>query len=615
MAPRQQEDDNVNVLMDNDLEQMNVVIVGHVDHGKSTLIGRLLADTQALPRGKLEQVRALCARSAKPFEYAFLLDALKDEQDQGITIDTARCFFKTARRRYILIDAPGHIEFLRNMISGAARAEAAFLLIDAHEGIQENSRRHGYIVSMLGIRQLIVLVNKMDLTGYDRGVFDAVRTAYEEFLRRLDVHPLRFIPISAVHGVNVARRGAAEMPWYDGPTVLEQLDALEPTASPANLPFRFPLQDVYKFTEGGDDRRIFAGTVLTGQVSVGQEIVFHPSGKRSRVRSIEGFQRPRESRAVADQATGFTLETQWYVRPGELAARADETPPHVGRRFRANLFWMGRAPMIPEKTYKLKLGAARVPLKLVEVLSVLDAADFVSEHSKQQVDRHDVAECVLETHRPVAFDRVDQILRTGRFVVVDDYQIAGAGIILERLEDTDSTVQRHVQARELAWDSGRVTAAQRAAAYGHGAKFVLITGADPAVVDALAAALEETLFRAGFKAYYLRPANVARGLDTDIRLRGEAAEEHVRRLGELARILTDAGQIFIASLPNADEYDVRTLELLNSPHEILVVTAGPTGEGRLPAHLSLPEGMSTEAGVKAVQQLLREKNVILDYQI
>ncbi|MEI6809345.1 MAG: GTP-binding protein [bacterium] len=600
---------------DSGKEQMNVVVVGHVDHGKSTLIGRLMADTHSLPQGKLEQVRATCARNAKPFEYAFLLDALKEEQSQGITIDTARCFFKTDLRRYILIDAPGHIEFLRNMISGAARAQAAILLIDAHEGIQENSRRHGYIMSMLGIRQICVLVNKMDLVGYAEKAFDALRGEYERFLHRLDVHPIRFIPVSAVNGLNVANHGDKEMPWYDGPTVLEQLDEFERPASPRYLPFRFPVQDIYKFTEGGDDRRIFAGTVMTGSVRVGQEITFQPSGQRTRVRSVESFNTEPLSMASAGDAIGFTLETQLYVRPGECMTRNDEAAPLVGRRFRVNLFWMGRAPMIQEKTYKLKIGAAQVPLKLAKVLSVLDAADFVSEHSKQQVDRHDVAECILETHRPVVFDRIDKVLQTGRFVVVDDYEIAGAGIILEKVDETESTVAAHVQARECAWESGNITAADRSLTYGHASKFVLLTGEDSDALAVFAESIEQALFRSGFKAYYARPANVVRGLDADIRFRGEMREEHVRRLGELARILTDSGMICITSLTGADEDDVRSLRLLNSPHEILVVRLGEAGDARIPAHLTLPSGTAMTAGIEAVRRLLCDKKVIVEYQI
>ncbi len=598
-----------------ELERMNVVIVGHVDHGKSTLIGRLMADTNSLPSGKLEQVRATCARNAKPFEYAFLLDALKDEQSQGITIDTARCFFQSALRRYILIDAPGHIEFLRNMITGASRAEAALLLIDAREGIQENSRRHGYIMSMLGIKRICVLVNKMDLVDYDQKVFAKICSEYEAFLQRLNVHPLRFIPISALQGSNIARRADAEMPWYDGPTVLEQLDALERPASVRDLPFRFPVQDIYKFTEDGDDRRIFAGTVLTGSVQVNQSVTFYPSGKRSRIRSIEAFNAPARDSAAAGEATGFTLETQIYIRPGELMTRDDQPAPLIGRRFRANLFWMGQAPMIYGKTYKLKIGAAQVPLKLVEVLSVLDAADFVSEHSTQQVDRHDVAECVLETHRPVAFDQIDQVLHTGRFVIVDDYEIAGAGIALERVNDTVSTLDSHVKAREFAWESGGVMPSERAAAYGHRAKFVLLTGNDNGPLTTLAERIEQALFKSGFKTYYARPANVAQGLDADLSYRGEARDEHVRRLGELARILTDSGQILITSLAGADEHDVRMLELLNSPHEILVVRLGEMLGTRISPHLTLAADTAPEVGATAVRKLLYDKKIIADYQI
>ncbi len=266
-------------------EQMNIVIVGHVDHGKSTVIGRLLADTDSLPEGKLQQIRDLCERTSKPFEYAFLLDALKDEQSQGITIDAARVFFKTDRRHYIIIDAPGHIEFLKNMITGASRAEAALLVIDADEGVRENSRRHGYMLSMLGIRQVAVLVNKMDLVDYRQEAFDRIREEYTGFLRSLGLVPRAYLPVSGFHGDNIASR-SERMPWYEGPTVLGILDGFEAPRSDEELPFRMPVQDVYKFTRLGDTRRIIAGTVASGSLRVGDRVVFYPAGKSSRVRSI-----------------------------------------------------------------------------------------------------------------------------------------------------------------------------------------------------------------------------------------------------------------------------------------------------------------------------------------
>ncbi|MFW6313705.1 MAG: GTP-binding protein, partial [Spirochaetota bacterium] len=265
---------------------MQMVIVGHVDHGKSTIVGRLLADTGSLPDGKLDAVRASCERNSKPFEYAFLIDALKDEQSQGITIDSARVFFKTPARDYIIIDAPGHIEFLKNMVTGASRAEVAFLVIDAHEGIQENSRRHGYLLSMLGVRQLAVIVNKMDLVDYDQKVFRRIVRRYRRFLRSIDIDAERvdFIPVSGMNGDNVVAR-SPKMEWYEGATVVKQLDSFRKEADVAELPFRMPVQGVYKFTKYGDARRIIAGTINTGTISVGDEIVFYPSGKRSRLRS------------------------------------------------------------------------------------------------------------------------------------------------------------------------------------------------------------------------------------------------------------------------------------------------------------------------------------------
>ncbi|MEO5588386.1 MAG: GTP-binding protein, partial [Gemmatimonadaceae bacterium] len=201
---------------------MPIVVTGHVDHGKSTIVGRLLVDTRSLPLGKLEAVRANCERNARPFEYAFLLDALKDEQSQGITIDSARVFFKSAKRHYIIIDAPGHIEFLKNMVTGAARAQAALLVIDAHEGIKENSRRHGYLLSMLGIRQIAVIVNKMDLVGFDPKVFDSIRAEFGAFLKQVDIEPSGYIPVSGLHGDNIVDRSKA-LGWYHGLTVLEAL--------------------------------------------------------------------------------------------------------------------------------------------------------------------------------------------------------------------------------------------------------------------------------------------------------------------------------------------------------------------------------------------------------
>lgn len=595
-------------------EHISIVMAGHVDHGKSTVIGRLLAETGALPKGKLEQIQTMCRRNAKPFEYAFLLDALKDEQSQGITIDAARCFFRTAKRRYILIDAPGHIEFLKNMITGAARAEAALLVIDAKEGVRENTKRHGYMLSMLGLRQLAVLVNKMDLVDFSQQAFESICQEYTAFLGRLGIVPVNFIPVSGMHGANIAERMTV-MPWYTGPTVLEQIDSFQHKEIPRALPFRLPVQDIYKFTEQGDDRRILTGTIETGTIAVGDAVVFQPSGKTSRIDSIEYFNTPAKQSVSAGEAPGFTLNTQIYVKPGEWMVKEGETPLQVSTRFRVNLFWMGRAPMVREKTYKLKLGALRSPVKLVEVLSVVDATELGTVANKQQVDRHDVAEVILETPKPVAFDVIGDIEQTGRLVIVDNCEIAGAGIILSSVTARSSSLQEHIRAREIAWKNSAISKNERITAYGHGSKFVVFANTKESVGEAYARALERRLFAMHYKAYYLGMENVTRGLDADLQADDELRDDHIRRLGELARILTDSGQIFITSLSNVDDHDLKALELLNSPNEILVVNFENEPFSQFKPTLTLDEHVTVEEGVEAVCGMLRERHVIFDYQI
>ncbi|MEO7138489.1 MAG: adenylyl-sulfate kinase [Gemmatimonadales bacterium] len=452
-------------------ERLSLVVVGHVDHGKSTIIGRLLADTGSLPEGKLEQIRELCARTARPFEYAFLLDALKDERAQGITIDSARVFFTSARRTYVIIDAPGHIEFLKNMVSGAARAEAAFLVIDAREGIQENSRRHGYLMGMLGIRQVGVLINKMDLVGYDQRTYQELVQEFSGFLAQAGVTPAGFIPVSGANGDNLTRRSTV-MDWYSGPTALEMLDGFRPEASLVEKPFRMPVQDVYKFTAQGDDRRIIAGTVESGQLAVGDTVVFHPSGKRGRVRTIEGFNRPGLRRARAGSATGFTLEEQIYISRGEVAAREGQPAPRAAKRVAVSLFWLGRQPLVTGRDYILKLGSARVRARLESVERVIDASDLQLTEHKSRVDRHDVADCVLRLKTPVAVDLVDHLAGTSRFVLLDDYEISGGGIVRAVLADgvaAEQVTSRPVGSGAVVWltglsGAGKSTIAERVCA-------------------------------------------------------------------------------------------------------------------------------------------------------
>lgn len=471
-------------------ETIHIVIVGHVDHGKSTLVGRLLADTGTLPEGKLEKVKATCTRTGKAFEYAFLLDALEAEQDQGITIDAARVFFRSQMRDYIIIDAPGHVEFLKNMVTGAARAETAILLIDAGEGVQENSRRHGYLLAMLGISQVVVVVNKMDLVDYRQDAFEEIVREYRAFLAEVGVKPACFVPVSAREGELISESKSDKMPWFDGPSVLDAMDQFTKAPAPEGRPLRLPIQDVYKWGHTGDDKRILAGRVESGQFKIGDEVLFLPSGKRSVVERIEGFNLPETpTTAYAGRSTGLTLREQLFVGRGELMSHPDR-PPAVARVIRVKLFWLGRRSMERGKTYKLKLATAQVDVTIAEIHRVLDASDLDASTANTEVGRHDVADLELRLRKPIALDCASENESTGRFVIVDGFDIAGGGIVSEVVQ-FGATHQAEAEENSLE--------AIRATHFGHRACLVTITGEG---AQRVAADLERSLVESGHHAYF-----------------------------------------------------------------------------------------------------------------
>jgi bifunctional enzyme CysN/CysC/sulfate adenylyltransferase subunit 1 len=426
---------------------MNIVITGHVDHGKSTLVGRLLADTGSLPEGKLQAVKDLCGKNGRVFEYAFLLDALEDEQKQGITIDSARIFFKSALREYLIIDAPGHIEFLRNMLSGASRAEAAVLVIDAVEGVAENSKRHGLLLSLLGISQVLVAVNKLDALDYDEGVFNRIKGEYGSYLETLKVKPLAFVPVSAREGKNITERAPAEMPWYRGKTVLEVLDSFRLLPSNEDSFFAMPVQDVYRFSDDNDERRIYAGTIVSGEIAAGDRVRFLPSRKTARVKTIEVWNAPAKTRAVTGEASGFTLEEEIYVKRGEVMVKADEEAPvRAAARLRANVIWLGARPLGFGKDYLLKLGSDKVEARLEKIERFLGESGSAG---RRELRRHDCGSVVLRLARPVAAASFYDNASLGRFVIVDGYDAAGGGIVLESLDAGDGEPDRHRISREF----------------------------------------------------------------------------------------------------------------------------------------------------------------------
>jgi len=587
---------------------MNIVIVGHVDHGKSTVIGRLLADTHSLPEGKLEQVRAQCELNSRPFEYAFLLDALKDEQAQGITIDAARVFFKSRQRHYLILDAPGHIEFLKNMITGAARAEAALLVIDAAEGVQENSRRHGYMVSLLGLRQLAVVVNKMDLVSWDRVVYDRIVREYGAFLDQVGIKPSAFIPVSGRGGDNIADR-SPNLPWYSGPTVLDALDAFHTEPPPVERSFRMPVQDVYKFTKQGDDRRIVAGTIDSGTLAVGDTVVFYPSGKKSRVKTIEAFNAPTQTRATAGNTVGFTLQEQIYITRGEIAALEREPRPQVTTRLRVSLFWLGKDPMVKRKEYLLKLGTARVPARVEEILRVMDASTLGPTEQAAAVQRHDVAECVLKLDRAIACDLAEDVAATSRFVIVDDYEIRGGGIVREALSDRQAAVRDRVMLRNYKWEPSIIQPERRAEKYNQKAALILVTGEHEHDRKGVAKALEDRLFDDGKVVYFLGIGNVLYGVDADIERKQENRLEHMRRLAEVANLMLDAGIILVVAAAELTQDDLEVIKTAVQPDWIETIWAGDTITTDLSVDLHLPGGAVPEA-VDRLKAHLQDKGII-----
>jgi bifunctional enzyme CysN/CysC len=548
-------------------DQLKIVIVGHVDHGKSTFVGRLFHDTGSLPEGKLEQLQQIAERRGVPFEWANLMDSLQSERDQNITIDTAQIWFRTAKRQYVIIDAPGHKEFLKNMVTGAANAEAALLLIDAHEGVQENSRRHGYLLHLLGIRQVAVLVNKMDLENYSRDRFDAIEREYRRWLQSIGLVPQVFIPIAARQGDNLAAL-SSNTPWWKGPTVVEALDNFVATVAPVNQPVRFPIQDVYRF----DQRRILAGRVESGTLRVGDRLHFCPQNKVSTVKSIERWNATPRDEASAGESIGITLTEQIFVERGAVAA-LESAPPYELTRFKARLFWLGKNAFRKGKNYKLKLATQEVECQIDAIERVIDASTLETVSRGEQeifVGRHEVAELYLRTKRPVAFDAHSEIIATGRFVIVDGFDVSGGGIVLDDHYPRRTSDSQH-KSEHIYWSHGKVTPAQRRARNGHSGYVVWLTGLSGSGKSTISTELERELFNLGRQVYILDGDNIRHGLCSDLGFSPEDRCENIRRVGQVARLMTDAGLICVTAFISPYRSDRELVRAMIPPGQFIEV--------------------------------------------
>src|SRR5215475_368206 len=551
---------------------VRIVIVGHVDHGKSTLVGRLLHETGSLPEGKLEMLKAVSARRGMPFEWSFLLDALQTERDQGITIDTTQIRFRTGTRDVVLIDAPGHAEFLRNMITGASQADGAVLIIDALEGVRDQTRRHGYLLHLLGIKQVAVVVNKMDRVDFAAARFVAISDEISAHLTGLGIRPAAIIPISARDGDGVAAR-TQRMSWYDGPIVVEALDALEPARPLEQLSLRLPVQAIYKF----DDRRIVAGRIESGSLIAGDEIVIMPAGKIAKIRSVENWPlTPVDGRQTAGRSVGITLDRELFIERGDVIAHAG-TSPRDTRRIRARIFWLHDKPLAKGDSILVRLGTRETRANVVAIEKAIDPGALSNEENKQ-IARNHVGEIDISLAQPIAADPHSDNPRTGRLVIEVNGRIAGGGLVL-----SVDAGQRAAPIDIVPVESA-LRPDERSARYRHNGAVVWLTGLPGAGKSTLARALERRLFTRGGSPILLDGDTLRAGLNGDLGFSPVDRSENIRRLAETATHLARNGHIaIVAAVSPSREDRARARRIADRAfREIHVATPAKICESRDP---------------------------------
>lgn len=553
-----------------------IVIVGHVDHGKSTLVGRLLHDTDSLPAGKLEQLKAVSEKRGLDFEWSFLLDALQVERDQGITVDTTQIWFTTQRRRYVIIDAPGHKEFLKNMVTGAAQADAAILVVDAAQGLAEQTRRHAYLLHLLGIRQVAVAINKIDLIGHDEARFQAVAEAVRNYLADIGIEVAALVPVSARTGDNIAAH-SPQTGWYRGPTLIGALDAFGARAVLVEQPLRLPIQDLYRL----DDRRVVVGRIESGRLKVGERIRFAPLGREAVVASLEswrgnaGHHQPREE-AIAGDSVAFTLDEDVFVERGVLASHPDQAPREASR-IAVRLFWLDKAPLKPGDRLTLKIGTTEREVEVEAITEALDV-ESLSSADAAQIERNGVARVVLRCRRPLALDLYDMLPRTGRGVLIRGPQIVGGLVVEDVLQQAAHAV--------VAVDSS-VSIQDRAAVNGHRGGILWLTGLSGAGKSTLAMATQAALFARDRQVAVLDGDNLRHGLNRDLGFSDADRAENIRRIAEVAKLMSDAGLIVLVSAisPLQRQRDQARTILGDAFHEIFVQADLATCEARDPKGL------------------------------
>ncbi|MHA1567924.1 MAG: adenylyl-sulfate kinase [Alphaproteobacteria bacterium] len=558
---------------------LRIAVVGHVDHGKSTLVGCLLHTVGALPEGRIDAIRAMCDRRGMPFEWAFVTDALQAERDQGVTVDASHARFRRDGRDYVLIDAPGHREFLKNMISGAADCDAALVVIDAEEGVREQSRRHAFMLHLLGVREIAVAVTKMDRVDYAEARFAEVRREFREILDSLDIADVAFVPVSGREGDNIAV-SSPRMPWHRGGSVIDALGRLTARARLVDQPLRLPVQDVYKF----DTRRILAGRIESGRLRVGDRIVISPANHAVAVRAIEGWAVDGPIvEAVAGQSVGITLDEQVFVERGDVISHIGN-PAFETNIFRGRLFWLGRVPLVAGAGYTLRINTAETPVTVERIERVVDTA-LMTDLGDVAVPPHAVADVILRGRATLALDAAGDLPRTGRFVLIDGRDIVGGGLVdLDGFADQRAVLAR--KATNIARVAHRVTPKMRGARAGHEGGVVWFTGLSGSGKSTLATELELRLFRSGYQVYVLDGDNLRHGLNANLGFSPEDRAENIRRAGEVAALMARAGFLVVTAFISPYRADrARARHAAAAFHEIHIRADLATCEARDPKGL------------------------------
>ncbi|MEP9397137.1 sulfate adenylyltransferase subunit CysN [Mesorhizobium sp. KR2-14] len=508
---------------------------GSVDDGKSTLIGRLLSDTKQIFEDQLATLERDSRRhgtTGDDIDFALLVDGLEAEREQGITIDVAYRFFSTPKRKFIVADTPGHEQYTRNMATGASTADLAIVLVDARQGVLRQTRRHSIIASLLGIRHIVLAVNKIDLVGFDRAVFEQIVAEYMAFSKDLGFASVVAIPMSARFGDNVSRR-SGETGWYAGPTLIEHLETIDVEQDACQKPFRFPVQYVNR---PNLDFRGFAGTIASGSIAQGDEIVVAKSGKVSRVKRIV-VSGGDLAQAVEGQAVTLVLEDEVEVSRGNLLV-ATTARPHVADQFAANIVWFDEQALLPGRSYILRTETDQASATVTELKYRLDVNDFGHVAAKS-LEMNEVGVCTISTQQPVAFDAFAENRATGAFILIDRLTNAtvGAGMIKHALRRADN----------IHWQSLDVTKDARAAAKQQKPAVLWFTGLSGSGKSTIANLLEKKLHASGRHTYVLDGDNVRHGLNRDLGFSEADRVENIRRVAQVARLMADAGLIVLVS--------------------------------------------------------------------